>query len=136
MNFSNKSKGFTLIELMIVVVIIGILTSIALPSYQQYTMRGNRGDGISAIQMVLDAQERFYADNISYTSDLTKLGLSDPYITPNKHYSIKAAACGTAALNQCVQLTATAQGSQAKDGNLIADTRGKQERNDGAVKSW
>lgn len=136
MNVMTKNKGFTLIELMIVVVIIGILSSIALPSYQQYTMRGNRGDGISAIQMVLDAQERYYADHISYTSDLTNLGLSDPYITPNRHYSIKAAACGTAPLNQCVQLTATAQGNQAKDGNLIADTRGKQERNDGSVKGW
>ena len=58
MNLITKNKGFTLIELMIVVVIVGILSSIALPSYQQYTMRANRTDGMSSIQMLLDAQER------------------------------------------------------------------------------
>lgn len=137
MSFISKSQGFTLIELMIVIVIIGILSSIALPAYQQFAMRGNRGDGISAIQMILDAQERYYADNITYTSNLSNLGLSNPYITPNKHYSIRAAKCDSSTpLTQCVKLTATARGGQTKDGNLIADTRGRQERNDGSVKSW
>src|SRR5690554_3387041 len=136
MNVMTKNKGFTLIELMIVVVIIGILSSIALPSYQQYTMRANRTDGMSAIQMLLDAQERYYADHISYTADLTKLGLADPYATPEGHYSIKASSCG-GGLSQCVELTTTAQGSQAKDGNLVANTQGKKERKVGGVThSW
>lgn len=132
MNLITKNKGFTLIELMIVVVIIGILSSIALPAYQQYTMRANRTDGMSAIQMILDAQERYYADHISYTADLTKLGLSDPYVTPEGRYSIKASSCG-GGLSQCVVLTATAQAGQVKDGNLIANTQGKKERDAGGV---
>ena len=138
MNLMTQNKGFTLIELMIVVVIVGILASIALPSYQQYIMRANRTDGISSIQMLLDAQERYYADHISYTADLTKLGLADPYITPEGNYSIKAAACSpTIPLSQCVELTATARGSQVKDGGLIADTRGKKERKVGSdTHSW
>lgn len=138
MNVMTKNKGFTLIELMIVVVIIGILSSIALPSYQQYTMRANRTDGMSAIQMLLDAQERYYADHISYTADLTKLGLSDPYITPEGKYSIKAAVCSSAIpLSRCVELTATARGGQVKDGDLVANTQGKKERKVGGVThSW
>src|SRR5690554_2097629 len=134
MNPISNHKGFTLIELMMVVVIVGILSSIALPSYQQYTMRANRTDGMSSIQMLLDAQERYYADHISYTADLTKLGLADPYITPEGNYSIKAAACSpTIPLSQCVELTATAQGGQVKDGNLVANTQGKKERIAGGV---
>lgn len=134
MNLIKKNKGFTLIELMIVVVIVGILSSIAIPSYQQYVMRGNRTDGMSAIQMLLDAQERYYADHIQYTADLTKLGLADPYITPEGKYSIKAAVCSsTIPLSQCVELTATARGGQVKDGNLIANTQGRKERIAGGV---
>lgn len=136
MNLITKNKGFTLIELMIVVVIVGILSSIALPSYQQYVRKANRADGMSAIQMILDAQERYYADHISYTADLTKLGLADPYITPEGHYSIKASVCG-GSLTTCVELTATAQGGQVKDGNLVANTQGKKERIAGGVThSW
>lgn len=136
MNVMTKQKGFTLIELLIVVVIIGILSSIALPSYQQYTMRANRTDGMSAIQMLLDAQERYYADHISYTDDLTKLGLADPYITPEGHYEISASSCA-GDLSRCVELTAKAQGSQVKDGDLIANTQGKKERIAGGVThSW
>ena len=136
MNPISNHKGFTLIELMIVVVIVGILSSIALPSYQQYTMRANRTDGMSSIQMLLDAQERYYADHISYTADLTKLGLSDPYVTPEGHYSIKASVC-SGSLTTCVELTATAQGGQVKDGNLVANTQGKKERIAGGVThSW
>ena len=130
MNPISNHKGFTLIELMIVVVIVGILSSIALPSYQQYVRKANRADGMSAIQMILDAQERYYADHIKYTTTLSDLGVSD--VSPEGHYKITAAACG-GGISQCVELTATAQGSQVKDGNLIADTRGKKERKVGGV---
>jgi type IV pilus assembly protein PilE len=63
------SRGFTLIELMIVVAIVGILAAIALPSYTEYIKRGDRSSARTAL---LDAQqfmERFYAANSRYTTD-------------------------------------------------------------------
>jgi|SRR5690554_811279 len=129
----TKQQGFTLIELMITVVIVGILASIAVPSYENYVRKGKRGEGISAIQMILEAQERYYADHRSYTNDLTKLGLASPYISPQGFYSVTAKACGNG-LTQCVEITAAGVGGQAKDGNLVADTRGKKVR--GTSDSW
>lgn len=129
----TDQQGFTLIELMIVVVIIGILSSVAMPAYDNYVRKGKRGEGISAIQMILEAQERYYADHRTYTSDLTKLGLANPYITPQNAYSLSAASCA-GGLTQCVEITAAAQGGQAKDGNLVANTQGKKLR--GASDSW
>jgi type IV pilus assembly protein PilE len=127
-----KHFGFTLVELMVVVAIIAILSSVAIPWYGQYVQRGNRGDGISSMQAILDAQERFYSDNVSYTTDLTRLGINDPYITPKGSYSIAARQCtqGGAALplTQCVELIATGLNAQAQDGNLITNTIGLQQR--------
>ncbi len=127
-----KHLGFTLVELMVVVAIIAILSSVTVPWYGQYVQRGNRGDGISSLQAIMDAQERFYSDNISYTTDLTRLGINNPYITPKGNYSITARQCiqgGTALpLTQCVELIATGLNAQAQDGNLITNTIGLQQR--------
>ncbi len=140
----SKQRAFTLIELMVVVAIVAILSSIALPWYGAYVQRGNRGDAISPMQSILDAEERFYTDNVTYTTDLTDLGLSSSsYTTTNGHYVIIARACedssGSAmALTQCIELYATAQGSQADDGDLVVNTLGRQDRilSDGTVKEW
>ena len=54
-------KGFTLIELMIVVAIIAILSAIAIPSYQQHVLRTHRADAMSALQGLAQVMERHYA---------------------------------------------------------------------------
>ncbi|MDF1762268.1 MAG: type IV pilin protein [Oleibacter sp.] len=135
----NKLKGFTLLELMIVVAIVSILATIAFPSYQSYVQKGNRADAISAMQAILDAQERFYLNNNTYTTDLDD---PDPTIGlgfPNDaialaNYNIAAAACGSG-LTTCVEITATAIGDQVADGNLIMNTQGRADRDDGAITS-
>lgn len=128
------SHGFTLVELMTVVAIIGILISVALPWYGNYVMRGNRADAIAPMQAIMDAQERFYNDNVSYTTDLRDLGFpSATYSSTKGFYTITASTCtdsgGTALpITQCVQLTATALGTQVQDGSLVLDSMGKQQR--------
>ncbi len=56
----KHQTGFTLVELMIVVVVVSILMGIAIPSYRAYTMRANRVDATSALLRIAAAQEKFY----------------------------------------------------------------------------
>ena len=70
----NKAKGFTLIELMIVVVVAAILMTIALPAYQDYIRKAKRSDAMDALMTIQQQQERYRANNTSYTGDLTGTG--------------------------------------------------------------
>lgn len=71
-----RTAGVTLIELMIVVVVVGILAAIAIPSYRQYTMRAQRSDATTALLRVAAAQEKFYLQNNAYTATVTAAGLN------------------------------------------------------------
>ncbi|MDJ0758577.1 MAG: type IV pilin protein [Woeseiaceae bacterium] len=62
----SKSKGFTLIELMIVVAIIGIIAAVAYPSYQEQVNKSRRGDCTGALVGLANAMERFYTVNSTY----------------------------------------------------------------------
>ena len=62
----KKTKGFTLIELMIAVAIVGILAAIALPAYQNYVIRTKRADATGALMAATNAMERYRANNFSY----------------------------------------------------------------------
>jgi type IV pilus assembly protein PilE len=72
---SDKSGGFTLIELMITVVVVAILAAIAYPSFTAQVRQSRRSDAIEAISRVQQAQERWRANNATYGT-LTNLGLT------------------------------------------------------------
>lgn len=74
-NFKT-STGFTLIELMIVVAIVGILAAIAYPSYQEYVLRGNRSEAQALLNDAAARQERYYTQNNTYADTTAKLGYS------------------------------------------------------------
>ena len=75
---STLNKGFTLIELMIVVAIIAILAAIALPAYQDYTIRAQVGEGpINAAALKTSVAE-YYADRGGWPADNAILGITSP----------------------------------------------------------
>jgi prepilin-type N-terminal cleavage/methylation domain-containing protein len=69
----KKEKGFTLIELMIVIAIIGILAAIAIPQFSAYRMRSYNSKAQSDVRNLATAQEAYYVDESSYTDPVTRL---------------------------------------------------------------
>ncbi len=71
-------KGFTLIELMVVVLIVGILSSIALPQYQKAIKKARATEAITVGKKILEAEKVYFLENQEYTSDLSKLRVAFP----------------------------------------------------------
>lgn len=128
-----RQKGFTLLEMMIVVAIIGILGAIAYPSYQSYVIKAGRSDGQAWLMRIMQAQERFNSQNQTYTANLGAGGLAlggaadAALISEDQRYSITAAACANTTIATCVMLSAAPRGAQARDaecGTLTLNSRG------------
>ena len=135
-----SDNGFTLIELMITVAIIGILAAIAYPSYENHVRKTRRASGEAKMMEIMQAQERYYTDNGTYTKDLTDLGYASSGAVPSKDgwYQIGAAACGSG-LAECVALTATPQNAQTADtacNKLTLNSRGEQGASTGSSDCW
>jgi type IV pilus assembly protein PilE len=103
----RRTRGFSLIELAIVMVVIAILVAIALPSYRQYVLRGNRTQAIQALQDMASREESYFFSNSSYTS--TNLGASTSIGAP--YYSVVVASASSTDYT----VTATAIGTQMAD---------------------
>lgn len=122
----NNAKGFTLVELMVVVAVIAILFGIAVPAYQEQIAKAKRADAAAALATGAQALERYYTSNGTYLNAGGSLAAVFPTQVPDNgdaHYTI--AATGTPTANSFI-LRATRTGSMTGDrcGNLELSSTG------------
>lgn len=125
----REQRGFTLVELMLAVAIIGILAAIALPSYSQYLVRSNRAAAQSYLMELSQAQAQFKADSRSYADLVDDLELPVPDHVAAK-YDVEITLEAGPPQGYTITATPKSGGSQAGDGALSIDQAGTREPGD------
>lgn len=124
---------------MVTVAIVGVLATIAIPTYNNYSIKSHRVEGKSLIMEIMQRQEKYYTENNTYTTNLSLLGYSSsPVIGEQNYYSVSATAASDGIVNNVV-LTAQPINSQASDsecGSFIMNSNGQKSTSTGSTDCW
>ncbi|MEX2150829.1 MAG: type IV pilin protein [Steroidobacteraceae bacterium] len=116
----TKSKGFTLIELMIVMVVVAILAAVAYPSYRESVKKGNRRAAQAEMMEIVNREHQFFIANRAY-ADTVALGYTlPPDVIGNYTHAVTLDAGPPPGFT----VTFTAINAQASDGNLTVNSLG------------
>lgn len=118
----KSHKGFSLIELMVAVVIVGILAAVGIPSYQSYLVKSSRAAAQSFMMDVENRQKLYLLDARSYAADLATLGMAAP-ADVSGFYNVSIAASAAPPVFT-VTATPLAGTRQEDDGTLTLDSSG------------
>ena len=110
---SRRPPGFSLIELMIAIAVIGLLAAVALPTFMDSVRKSRRTDAIAAMAAIQQAQERWRASNPAYTTTWADLAASSA--TPKGYYTLALTTPAAPDDRIGYDLVATAASSQADD---------------------
>jgi type IV pilus assembly protein PilA len=119
LNKKKADKGFTLVELLVVIVIIGILTAIALPSFLNQTAKAKQAEAKQNVSTVLKTEQSWRTENSAFTTSFDSLALGT-----------LAGAAGDVSSTKTFNYTLTSAGNNDTEINITADSR------DVAVKSY
>ena len=100
-------KGFTLIELMIVVAIIGILAAIAIPNFIKFQARSKQSEAKANLKAMYTAQKAYYQEKDTFLPDITRIGFA-PERGNRYRYTLNTEACGTCEIRSGTTATTTA----------------------------
>jgi type IV pilus assembly protein PilE len=133
--FPQKGAGFTLVEVMIAVVVVGILTAIALPSYKTYITKSRRSAAQAYLMDVAQREQQYILATRSYTDQLDSNGLNDPApSTVSPYYTVAITLGNGTSPTFTVTATPVSGTTQASDGTLTIDQAGN--RSGSIVTSW
>jgi type IV pilus assembly protein PilE len=128
----RKKQGFTLMEVLIVVAIIGILAAIAIPSYSYHVRKGHRASAQSYMTDIATKQSQYLLDARTYASSVADLGLTEPTaVTP--YYTITISASSPPP-SYTITATPKAGTSQESDGVMTLTQTGAKTR--GGSSGW
>ncbi len=123
----SKNKGITLIELMIVIVVVAILSSIAVPAYQEHVVRAKRADAKAAILNTANKMEKALYTWGNYNNGGSATGIGAipgaSATSPDGHYSVTLSAL--TATGYTITASPTGSHSDSKCGNLIYNQAGQ-----------
>jgi len=125
----RSTRGFTLIELMVVVAIVAILSSIAVPAYTRYVQRGDLVEGTQALSQYRVQMEQYYQDNANYGAG-GACGIAAPTLG---NFTLT---CASANTGQTYAATATGKTGTQVAGFVYTINQGNAQQTTGLPSSW
>lgn len=134
-----KKNGYSLIELMVTVAVVGVLVSISVPTYKSYSMKSRRSEGRSFAMEIMQRQEKYYNENNTYTTNLTQLGYNSATPTSEQGYYMVTATAAPDGITNNVIITAQPIGTQTSDtecGSFIYNSNGVKSTSTASTTCW